>query len=106
MDDEPEPTEDHTESIEGERAELDEAQKGMVMKVHVNAGHPEKNRFFGMLKAAGASRATLQFVQRDFACDQCHSSPRPGPSRKVAFARTFQFNVLVGVDLFYLTYQG
>lgn len=76
MEDEPELTEDH---IEGERAELGEAQKKLVLKDHVNAGHPEKNRLLRMLKVAGASRATLQFAQRDFVCDQYHSSSRPGP---------------------------
>lgn len=103
MEDEPELIEDH---VEGEKAELDEAQKRLVLQVHMNAGHPEKNRFLRMLKVAGASRATLQFTQQEFICDQCHSSPRPRPSRKVAFARTFQLNAIIGVELFYLTYQG
>lgn len=101
LEDEPELAEDH---VGGEKSELDEAQKELVMKVHVNAGHPEKNRFLRMLKVGGASRATLQFAQREFVCDQCHSLPRPRSSRKVAFARTFQFNVIIGVDLFYLSY--
>lgn len=93
------------ESLEVEREEFDEAQKRLVMKVYCT---PDTLR---RITCSGCARSPARVGPRSNSSNGSSAATRattrqtPRQSRKVAFAKTFRFNVIVGVNLFYLTYQ-
>lgn len=101
---------DHDQSIPGGRNEderpLSREEKEMVKRLHVNLGHLPTDRMLMMLKAANAKPKVLQFVRDEMACDTCMRQRREVGRRRAAFPRTFEFNKIVGLDVFYLKWGG
>ena len=59
-----------------------------------------------MLKAAGAKNSIIKYVEEKFQCDQCMHQKRPIPDKQVAFPKTFTFNDVLGIDYFFISFQG
>ena len=53
------------------RETLSESQKNLVKKIHVNTGHPPRDRLLRTLKAAGAKTCVLRYVRDEFRCQAC-----------------------------------
>ena len=85
---------------------LSPAEKEKLRLVHVNMGHLPKEQMLMLLKAAGAKPKVLSYVKNQFNCNQCMKQHRPVPRRKAAFPRTFSFNRIVGVDMFYISWEN
>jgi IS30 family transposase len=83
-----------------------EDEKRQIYKLHCNMGHPDNRKFVRVLRAGGAKQRLIRWVRREFTCSDCAERSRSGAHRKVALPRTFRFNHIVGVDLFYLEFQG
>ena len=89
-----------------EERPLSREEKEMVKRLHVNLGHLPTDRMLMMLKAANAKPKVLQFVRDEMACDICMRQHREVGRRRAAFPRTFEFNKIVGLDVFYLKWGG
>jgi len=85
---------------------LTEEQKQKIMRVHINMGHINKAQMMALFKAAGAKPEVLRFIKDVFQCDQCMKQKRPIEARKAAFPRTFTFNRFLGIDCFFINFQG
>ena len=48
----------------------------------------------------------MEWVRREFKCEECDSQKRPSWRRRGAIPRTYRFNKIVACDLFYLNFQG
>ena len=75
-----------------------DAEKRLVEKLHVNMGHPSKQRFLRVLRAAGAKLGVLKWIKAECRCSACAERSRVSPHRKVAIPRTFRFNQILAVD--------
>ena len=85
---------------------LSESQKSLVKKIHVNTGHPPRDRLLRTLKAAGAKPSVLKYVRDEFSCDVCAIRRGPDHRRKAQCPRTFAFNRVLSVDVFYVPFKG
>lgn len=96
------------ESLQGPEQEVPvtESQKRLLMKVHVNTGHPPLPQFLRMLRAAGTHDHILKFVKNQFKCDQCSVPGQPKTHRRAQCPRSFAFNKIVAVDIFYVSYKN
>ena len=81
-----------------------ESQKRLVTKVHVNTGHPPPDQFLRMLKAAGCLDNVLKWAKEEFKCDQCSQKTRPSNRRRAHCPRSFSFNKVVSIDVFYINF--
>ncbi|CAK0801137.1 unnamed protein product [Prorocentrum cordatum] len=86
--------------------EVDARVRGLVQEVHVNLGHPRVPLFLRILRAAHAKKEILDYVKSEFVCPDCAAHPRPASRRQVATPHTFQFNRVVGVDTFFVSFEG
>eukprot|EP00959_Pyramimonas_sp_CCMP1952_P233854 4886846-Pyramimonas_sp.AAC.1 len=68
-------------------------------------GHPCNRKFVRVLRAGGVKVHILRWVRDSFKCSECAERARSSSHRRVAMPRTFRFNHIVGVDLFYVPYQ-
>ena len=59
-----------------------------------------------MLKAAHAKPAVLEYVRREYRCADCDAHTKPQPSRKAAIPRTYEFNRIIALDVFYIPLRG
>lgn len=82
--------------------ELSQAQKDLVKRLHHNMGHLPVERMVTMLKAAKAQPKVLKFVRDKFNCETCMKQRRQVSRRRAAFPRTFEFNRIVGADVFFV----
>ena len=82
-----------------------DSQKRMVMKVHVNTGHPPKAQFLRMMRVGGAHPHVLKYIQEEFSCEQCGIKNRPDNRRRAHCPRSFAFNRVVSIDVLYIKYQ-
>ena len=85
---------------------LSDIQKEKIMRVHVNMGHLSKQQMLILFKAAGAKPEAMSYVKEKFQCSQCMRQKRPVEARRAAFPRTFSLNRFVGVDCFFINFQG
>ena len=85
--------------------QLTSDEKEKIRRVHINTGHTPVRQMLSMLKAAGARPEVLRYVAEEFDCHQCSQQKRPVPRRKAAFPRTFSFNNLVALDVFYISWE-
>ena len=83
-----------------------ESQIKMVDQYHRNLGHPTRREFLKVLKAAHAKPAVLEYVRREYRCADCEAHSKPQPSRKAAIPRTYEFNRIVALDVFYIPLRG
>lgn len=47
------------------------SEKSMVLRAHINLGHPSVKEFARLLKAAGTRPDVIQYVLQEFACEGC-----------------------------------
>lgn len=73
-------------------------------KAHRGLGHPNRDRFYRILKLGGANNAVLGLAKQ-FTCSQCQEDARPKPWRRAAPPRELTFNELVGIDTFTLKHH-
>ena len=59
-----------------------------------------------MLKATHAKPAVLEYVRREYRCADCDALTKPHPSRKAAIPRTYEFNRIIALDVFYILLRG
>ena len=102
----------NTEMAEADVLEKDEAQpkvtesqKRMVLKVHVNTGHPPQEQFLRMMRAGGAHSHVLKYIKEEFQCEQCALKNRPDNRRRAHCPRSFAFNRVVSIDVLYIKFQ-
>ncbi|CAK0864783.1 unnamed protein product, partial [Prorocentrum cordatum] len=79
--------------------------KRMIHKVHVNLAHPHKDVFLKILKAAQAKPEVLRYVRDEFTCGDCQAHSRTAASRPAAVPKTFEFNKIIALDTFFLTFK-
>ena len=77
-------------------------EKGMVLRAHVNLGHPHVKEFVRLLKAAGTRPDIIQYVLKEFKCEGCLKEKRQPTRLPASTPRTYDFNVVVGVDLLFV----
>ena len=98
---------DHEQQVEPQAPqELSSEDRERVRRVHVNMGHLPKDKMLALLKAAGARPEVMRYVKDTFQCGHCMKRQHPVPRRKAAIPRTFSFNRVVGVDIFYVAWCG
>ena len=100
-DDDPAPEDGTTTTTE----RLSESQKSLIRKIHVNTGHPPRERLLRTLRAAGAKANVLQYVRDEFECETCAIKRGPDHRRKAQCPRTFAFNKVLSVDVFYVQFK-
>ena len=82
--------------------DLADKEKADVLRCHVNLGHPHPREFVRLLKAAGSRHDVVQYVLREFECPGCVKERRAPTRLPAATPRTYDFNVIVGVDLLFV----
>eukprot|EP00435_Cladocopium_sp_Y103_P035246 s245_g9.t1 len=85
---------------------LSQAQKDMIRRLHINMGHLPKDRMLVMLKAAKAQNKVIRYVRDELHCEECMRQRREVRRRAAAYPRTFEFNRIVGVDTFFVKFNG
>ena len=88
----------------GQTLRATESQRRMVHKVHVNVGHPPKQRFLRMMRAAGALPHVLKYIKDEYACDQCSIKQRPDNRHRARCPRSYEFNRILSIDVFYVKF--
>ena len=83
-----------------------ETQIKMVNQYHRNLGRPWRREFLKVLKAAHAKPVVLEYVRREYRCADCDAHTKPQPSRKGAIPRTYEFNRIIALDVFYIPLRG
>ena len=83
-----------------------ETQIKMVNQYHRNLGHPSRREFLKVLKAAHAKPVVLEYVRPEYRCADCDAHTKPQPSRKAAIPRTYEFNRIIALDVFYIPLRG
>lgn len=78
--------------------EVTEEQRKLVMKSHVNLGHPDRATFLRVLRSAHAKGAILRYVKEEFECPDCKTKKKPDVSRKTAIPRTYALNRIIAMD--------
>ena len=87
----------------GDEGRVTAGEKGMVLRAHVNLGHPQLKEFVRLLKAAGTRPDIIQYVLKEFSCEGCLKEKRQPSRLPAATPRTYDFNVVIGIDLLFLT---
>ena len=83
--------------------ELTTQEKKAILRAHVNLGHPSQSEFVRLLKAAGCRPDVISYVQREFSsCSGCDLEKRPPTRLPASTPRTYDFNVVVGVDVLFV----
>ena len=89
-----------------EPVRVSEDERRLVTKLHVNMGHPDNRKFVRVLRAGGTKHRVLRWIRDHFKCPECAERHGQENHRRVALPRTFRFNHIVGVDLFFLRYNN
>ena len=85
---------------------LTEDQKKKINAVHVNMGHIAVPQMLSLFKAAGAKPEVLKFIKHRFNCEQCRKQHGAIDRKKATLPRTFAFNRILGLDYFFIPFQG
>ena len=52
--------------------QVSQSQKRLLQKLHINLGHPPRERFLRMLRAAGAhEHVIISYVKNELQCEVC-----------------------------------
>ena len=78
------------------------AEKSMVLRAHINLGHPSVKEFARLLKNAGTRPDVIQYVLKEFSCEGCAKEKRQPTRLPAATPKTYDFNVVIGVDLLFV----
>ena len=73
----------------------------MVKRAHDGLGHPHRDRFIRILKAAKATEEVVQ-IARDLKCSVCERFATVRPPRRAAPPREFGINEVIGMDTVWL----
>ena len=87
---------------EGKNASISTQEKSMVLRAHVNLGHPQMKEFVRLLRAAGTRPDIIDYVMKEFVCEGCLKERRQPSRLPAATPRTYDFNVVIGVDLLFV----
>ena len=87
---------------EGEARGVTTAEKSVVLRSHINLGHPQAKEFIRLLRTAGVRKDIIDYVVADFRCEGCVREKRQPTRLPAATPRTYDFNVVVGIDLLFL----
>ena len=79
------------------------SEKSTVLRAHVNLGHPHMKEFVRLLKAAGTRPDIIEYVLMEFVCEGCLKEKRQPARLPAATPRTYDFNIVVGRDLLFVT---
>eukprot|EP00435_Cladocopium_sp_Y103_P060316 s936_g22.t1 len=85
-----------------ETSSITTAEKNMVLRAHVNLGHPPVKEFVRLLKAAGTRNDIINYVLREFHCEGCLKERRQPTRLPASTPRTYDFNIVIGVDLLFV----
>ena len=77
----------------------------LVKRAHDGLGHPHRERFLRILKAAKATEEVLQEA-RNLKCSVCEKFASVRPPRKAAPPREFGINEVIGMDTVWLPTVG
>ena len=77
-------------------------EKNMVMRAHINLGHPSLKEFVRLLKAAGTRPDIIEYVLKEFQCEGCLKERRQPTRLPAATPRTYDFNIVIGIDLLFV----
>ena len=78
----------------------------VIEKYHRNLGHASKEVMLRTLKAARSKPQLLQYVRHQFSCPDCDANSKARTARPASIPRTFEFNRIVAVDVFYVKLKG
>ena len=73
----------------------------ILRQTHEKMGHPHNDQFIRVLRQAGASELVLTQA-RQMQCSVCQSHRTPKPQRVSALVPSYEFNAVVGMDVFHL----
>jgi len=93
-------------SIDLTLPKLTSAQRSLVERMHVNLGHPHRDQFVRILRAAKARPEVVKYAREEYECPDCAAHARARSSRRVAMPRSYSFNRVVGVDTFKVNFFG
>ena len=77
-------------------------EKSMILRAHVNLGHPHMKEFVRLLRAAGTRPDIIEYALKEFSCEGCLKERRQASRLPAATPRTYDFNVVIGVDILYV----
>ena len=77
-------------------------EKRALLRSRINLGHPGRAEFVRILKGAGCRSDIIQYVQREFKCAGCDLEQRPPTRLPAATPRTYDFNVVIGIDVLFI----
>ena len=66
---------------------------------HDNAGHPNNADFARMIKLGNGKKEIVQWVRKNFKCEECEAHKRPKARRPAAVPKSYRFNHVIGIDL-------
>ena len=81
---------------------MNEKVKELIKLYHHNLGHPSKQDFIRVLKAAQANVAVLQYGRKEFVCPDCEANQKLRAPRKAVVPRTYEFNQTIALDTIFL----
>ena len=65
------------------------SEKSMVLRAHVNLGHPHVKEFVHLLRAAGTRPDIIEYVLKEFVCEGCLKEKRQPTRLPAATPRTY-----------------
>ena len=77
----------------------------LVRRAHEGLGHPHRERFVRILKAAKASEDVIKIAQ-ELKCSVCEKFLQTRPPRRAAPPREFGINEVIGMDTIWLPMVG
>ena len=89
-----------------EETPMTHEQKEMVKRIHVNMGHLPVDRMLVMMKAAKAQPKVLRYIRDHMQCEECMRQRKEIRRRRAAYPRTFEFNKIIGGDIFFVKWGG
>ena len=78
----------------------------MIIWIMGIMGHLPRDRMLVMLKAARAQGKVLRYIRDELHCEECMRQKREIRRRAAAYPRTFDFNRIIGVDTFFIKWNG
>eukprot|EP00971_Amphidinium_carterae_P352936 6492777-Amphidinium_carterae.1 len=79
-----------------------EQQKQDVKRLHDNLGHPGMAELVKMLHRGRAYKPLIRWTKKHFRCPTCEAQVKPALRTVAKHPATYAFNMLLGVDLFFI----
>lgn len=81
-------------------------QKKLVLKHHVDMGHPAKEDLIQLLECAHVRPEIVRYADKEFSCDICRAHRPPSWRRTVGIPHTYQLNRLLALDTMFFKLSG